>query len=606
MRLALAFAVTVPAMGLAACRADTGAGEGGESETGESESTGDGDGDEQLPGWPCDPLERLAASHPEVAPSLDESSSGIATAGELVFACREGAPLQIWSVAADALSLQATVELAGPGCKWITVASDGRTLAVSDPGEREQPGFVQVIDVADPQAPIAGASVIGGEFEGLVLREAAGELLVAARGEGVRAFALDGQLSTRPSYADANSDAHALALRGEQLWVAEGVHGVRRFEWTDPELPPSPVASVALAGVAQDLALTQLDGLDYLLVANLGGVIAIELGSETITATGPTRGVSLRLADLGGERAVVADWDGLRVLDFAEVSVPRIVAHQGELGGPTEGLFGVRDVGSLGDDRFVSAGLRGLELWAYDRACEAPALSSESRRLHYTPDSDDRVLNLLNEGTVALEVLSLSSEDPSIRASPDSFVLQPGGIQAVEVAIEHGEARQSSLAIHSIQPDVIPARVDICADCPGLVVGDQPPPLVHVDIHGELWSRARMAGRVVMLAYFATWCGTCNDDMPLFESELWQAYADAGGLVVGLGNQPPEQIVAWVLERGLSFPILLQQDSYEQWADPDEDGPYSLDVVLDRDGVARAVAHGDEIEDWVALFESLL
>jgi len=216
------------------------------------------------------------------------------------------------------------------------------------------------------------------------------------------------------------------------------------------------------------------------------------------------------------------------------------------------------------------------------------------------------VLNLRNEGTVALEVLALRSDDPSVTAAPDSFVLQPGGIQAVEVAIEHGEERRSSLWIDSIQPDVIPARVDICADCPGLKAGDEPPPLVHVDTHGELWSLERLAGRVVMLAYFATWCGTCNDTMPLFETELWQAYADAGGLVVGLGNQQPEQVVAWVLERGLSFPILLQQDSYEQWADPDGDAPYSLDVVLDRDGVARSVAHEGEIADWVALFESLL
>ncbi|HVI03833.1 MAG TPA: TlpA disulfide reductase family protein, partial [Enhygromyxa sp.] len=526
--------------------------------------------------------------------------------GDLVFACREAAPLQVWSASGDALMLLSEVELAGTGCKWITAASDGRTLAVSDPGDLDAPGFVQVIDVTDPRAPIAGASVIGGAFEGLVMRESAAELLVAARAEGVRAFALDEQLSPRLGYADADSDAHALALHGDQLWVAEGIHGVRRFAWTDPEQVLTPVASVALAGVAQDLALTQLDGLDYLLVANLGGVIAIELESETITATGPTRGVSLRLADLGGAQVVLADWDALRVLDFAEIGVPRIVAHEGELGGPTEGLFGVRDVASLGDDRFVSAGLRGLELWAYDRACEAPALSAESRRLHYTPDRDDRVLNLRNEGTVALEVLALRSDDPSVTITPDAFVLEPGGIQAVEVAIEHGEERRSSLWIDSIQPDVIPARVDICADCPGLTVGDEPPPLVHVDTHGELWSLERLAGRVVMLAYFATWCGTCNDTMPLFETELWQAYADAGGLVVGLGNQQPEQVVAWVLERGLSFPILLQQDSYEQWADPDGDAPYSLDVVLDRDGVAQAVAHEGEIADWVALFESLL
>src|SRR5690606_23306290 len=258
--------------------------------------------------------------------------------------------------------------------------------------------------------------------------------------------------------------------------------------------------------VAQDLAIASLGGVDHLLVANLGGVVAIELDGETITSTAPTRGVSLRLAGLGGERVVLADWDALRVVDFAEVGVPRIVGHQGELGGPTGGLFGARDVVSPADDRLVSAGLRGLELWAHDRSCEAPALSAERRRLLLGPDRYDRVLNLFNEGTVALEVLSLTSADPGVSALPSSFTIPPGGVQAVEVAIEHGEPRTSTLAINSIQPDLTPARVEVCADCPGLEVGDPAPPLCHVDAHAELWSRERMAGRVTMLAYFATWC----------------------------------------------------------------------------------------------------
>ncbi|MFO7562640.1 MAG: redoxin domain-containing protein [Enhygromyxa sp.] len=608
-RLARSLALSLAIAGVLGCRPDAGAGEDGVSEAGDSESggagegDGDGEGDDELPGWPCDPLERLAVSHPDDAPPLSDSHSGIAVAGELVLACRENAPLELWSTAGDALALLGVVELAGSGCKWVAVASDGRTAAVSDPGTLDEPGFVQVIDLSDPRAPSAGPSVVGGAFEGLLFGEDATELLVAARAEGVRVFGLGEQLDERPGYVDESSDAHALALHGDQLWVAEGELGVRRFAWSEP--PSSPVASVALAGVAQDLAITRLGGLDYLLVANLGGVVAIELASESISSSGPTRGISLRLAELGGEQVVLADWDALRVIDLAQVEVPRIVAHQGELGGPTGGLFGVRDVVALGEDRLLSAGLRGLELWAYDRACEAPALAAESRRLHFTPDRDDRVLNLLNEGTVALEVLSLTCEDPSVSADPGSFVIAPGGVQAVEVAIEHGEARSSSLAINSIQPELVPGRVELCADCPGLVVGDPAPALVHVDTHAELWSRDRMAGRVVMLAYFATWCGTCNDDLPLFETELWQAYAEAGALVLGLGNQQPEQVVAWARQRGLSFPILLAQDSYERWK-ADEDGPYSLDVVLDREGVARAIAHGGAIEDWVALFESLL
>ncbi|HVI00183.1 MAG TPA: hypothetical protein VM869_15810, partial [Enhygromyxa sp.] len=118
--LALSLALVVST----ACRADDPAGEGSESESGES---GDGDGDVELPGWPCDPIRRLSASDPALAPALGESGSGLAIAGDLVFACREAAPLQVWSASGDALMLLSEVELAGTGCKWITAASDGRT-----------------------------------------------------------------------------------------------------------------------------------------------------------------------------------------------------------------------------------------------------------------------------------------------------------------------------------------------------------------------------------------------------------------------------------------------------------------------------------------------
>jgi peroxiredoxin len=596
-------------LSVSACKPSADPPSAGATET-EGESTGDGDpsgdGDDELPGWPCDPIQWLAGSSPEIAPPLSESGSGIAVAGDRVFVCREGAPLEVWSTAGDSLSLLATVELAGAGCKWIALAPDAQVLALSDPGGWDTPGFVQLVDLGDPLAPVAGASVVGGAPEGLAFSPAGTELLVAARSEGVRVFALTDGLTPSPGYTDEHSDAHAIVFIGEQLWVAEGVHGVRRFEWADPELAPVPVASVALAGVAQDLAPAQLGGVEVLLVANLGGVLAISLASEAVLGNGATRGVSARLASLGDDRVVLADWDALRVVDFANLAAPTIAAHQGELGGVTGGLFGVRDVAVLGPDRWLSSGLRGLELWAYDRACEAPALAAERRRLFFAPDRDDRVLNLRNEGSVELEVVSVSSADPSVSAAPNSFTIAPGGIKAVEVAIEHGEPRLSSLAIHAIHPEVVPGSIELCADCPGTDVGDSAPTLVHLDTHAELWSRERMAGRVVMLAYFATWCSTCNEDMPVYEAELWQAFSESGGLVLGLGDQAPELIAAWARGRGLSFPILLQQDSYERWADPDPTGPYSLAVVLDQGGVVRDIAHQRDIAEWVALFESLL
>lgn len=102
-------------------------------------------------------------------------------------------------------------------------------------------------------------------------------------------------------------------------------------------------------------------------------------------------------------------------------------------------------------------------------------------------------------------------------------------------------------------------------------------------------------GKVVLLHFWATWCGPCKEEMPHIEA-LWQKYRDKGLLVVGVSVQekPNGQIRAFVDELGLSFPMLLDQEGsisemYELSAMP-------TTYMISRDG--KIISRVKGTEDW--------
>jgi hypothetical protein len=76
--------------------------------------------------------------------------------------------------------------------------------------------------------------------------------------------------------------------------------------------------------------------------------------------------------------------------------------------------------------------------------------------------------------------------------------------------------------------------------------------------------------------------------------------------VLALGDEEIDKIIAWRADRGVSFPMLLLQDTYDAHVDPMNDTVYALDVVTDKKGEIRFAAHGAPAADLVTLFEQLL
>jgi peroxiredoxin len=108
---------------------------------------------------------------------------------------------------------------------------------------------------------------------------------------------------------------------------------------------------------------------------------------------------------------------------------------------------------------------------------------------------------------------------------------------------------------------------------------------------GKTVSLADLKGQVVMVNFWATWCGPCRQEMPHLEA-LYSRYNSLGFTLLGVNVEDnPEGAKKWLDENGpVTFPVLLDPKNqvsklYDVIAMPST-------VLVARDGTMRFIHHG--------------
>lgn len=99
-----------------------------------------------------------------------------------------------------------------------------------------------------------------------------------------------------------------------------------------------------------------------------------------------------------------------------------------------------------------------------------------------------------------------------------------------------------------------------------------------------------LRGRVVLINFWATWCGPCRQEMPLLES-LHKRYRDTGFVLLGVNiDDSPDKARTMAKGLGVSFPVLF--DSKKAVSRAYQVSGMPTTVIVDRDGKVRFVHRG--------------
>lgn len=122
------------------------------------------------------------------------------------------------------------------------------------------------------------------------------------------------------------------------------------------------------------------------------------------------------------------------------------------------------------------------------------------------------------------------------------------------------------------------------------LAGQAAPDFVLKSAAGQNLRLSEYRGDVVMINFWATWCGPCRQEMPLLD-DLYNRYQRVGFNLLGVNiDDDSGRAMEMVDELGVSFPVLFDEKKevsklYQVEAMP-------VTILVDRHGTVRHVHHG--------------
>lgn len=135
--------------------------------------------------------------------------------------------------------------------------------------------------------------------------------------------------------------------------------------------------------------------------------------------------------------------------------------------------------------------------------------------------------------------------------------------------------------------------------------GQQAPDFTCQTISGEDFSLIAEKGNVILINFFATWCGPCMQEMPRLEKEIFQKFRNRSDFkLICIGREHnAEELEKFAEEEKLSLPIAPdpKREIYGKYAE----GYIPRNFVIGKDGKIKWISIGYSEPDFQKLIQTI-
>ena len=122
-----------------------------------------------------------------------------------------------------------------------------------------------------------------------------------------------------------------------------------------------------------------------------------------------------------------------------------------------------------------------------------------------------------------------------------------------------------------------------------LSAGDSAPDFTAEIADGDTFILSEQHDKVVLLNFWATWCGPCVGEMPAFE-KLYKEYGQEIAILAVDCEEDKEVVNQFISDNGYSFPIAYDLEGKISEKYPSDGIPYTL--VIGKDGTIKNIYLG--------------